>query len=137
MKEEEFDLIVAATFRVRVNGVRGSLCFGTHCADPGSHLLCDKLRPIVRLYVFRGAAQDEQIGQSVDHTDRIEFSTHADRQSLLCELVGDVERAEDPPDVRPVLGKLIGPDMVRVFRPQPDVRPFYGSHAIRCCSAFR
>lgn len=60
-------------------------------------------------YVFRRAAQDEQIGQSVDHVDRVKFSIHADRQSLLCELVGEVVRAEDPPTLRPIQDKVIEP----------------------------
>lgn len=73
-------------------------------------------------HVFRRAAQDEQIGQGVDHVDRIEFASHADHQRLLRKLIDDVERAEYPPIVGPILNEVIGPDMVRTLWPQPNTR---------------
>lgn len=66
--------------------------------------------------------QDEQVRQGVDDIGRVELARDPDRQALPGELVDDVEHAELPAIVRPALDKIIGPDMVGVFRSKPDTR---------------
>ena len=68
----------------------------------------------------RHTGQDEQIGQDVDDIGRIELAIDADRQAFPGELIDDVEHAELPAIVRPVLDEVIGPDMVGMLRPKPD-----------------
>lgn len=68
----------------------------------------------------RHTAQDEQVRQNVDDVSRIEFAVNADRQAFPGELIDDVEHAELPAIVRPVLDEVIGPDMVGMLRPKPD-----------------
>ena len=69
------------------------------------------------------AAQEEQIGQHIDHIHGLEPSLDADRNALVGELVDDVERAVVSPIVGSVLDKVIRQDMVRILRPQPDGGP--------------
>ena len=68
------------------------------------------------------AAQDEQVRQDVDDVGRVQLAVDPDRQALAGELVDDVEHAELPPVVGPVLDEVVGPDVVRVLRPQTDAR---------------
>ena len=65
-------------------------------------------------------AQDEQVGQGVDHIDGIEFAFDADHQGPLRELIDDIERAIYPSVVGPILDEVVGPDMVRALRSEPD-----------------
>ena len=87
-----------------------------HCR----HSLGDELRAIVGTDVSRDAAQDEQVGQHVDNVDRGELAPNPDRQALAGELVQDVEHAEGPAVIRPVMHEVIGPDVIRPLGAQPD-----------------
>ena len=62
------------------------------------------------------AAQDEEIGQDVDHIDRFEPPVNADRQAFMRELVDEVEHPVLLSLMGAVLDEVIGPDMVPVFR---------------------
>ena len=66
------------------------------------------------------ARRDEQIGQHVDDVNRGELSPNPDRQALPGELVQDIERAEGPGVIGPVMHEVIRPDMVRALGAQPD-----------------
>jgi hypothetical protein len=64
---------------------------------------CVKDLAIERL-VAQGAAQDKKIGQNFDHIDGLELAIDTE----LAAIVGAV------------LDEAVQPDMVQVFRPQPD-----------------
>jgi hypothetical protein len=49
--------------------------------------------------------------------------TKADHHAFMAELVDDVEHSELPSVMGAVLNEIVGPDVVTVFRPQPDARP--------------
>ena len=68
------------------------------------------------------APQDEQVGQNVDHIDRLELAGDMDRQAFMGELVEHVEHPILASIVGAVLDKVIGPDMIALLRPQPDAR---------------
>ena len=78
--------------------------------------------PLSDLMNSGGATQDEQVCQGVD-VGRIQLPIDTDHQRLLRELVDDVERAERPPVMRPVLDEVTRPDVVRAHRPEPDAGP--------------
>jgi hypothetical protein len=65
----------------------------------------------------RNTAQDEQIGQNVDHIDRLQPPAHLDGDAFPCELVDHVEHAEFPSIVGAILDEVVGPDMVGMLRP--------------------
>ena len=66
------------------------------------------------------AAQDEQVGQHVDNIRRGELAPDPDGQALAGELVQDVEHAEGPAVICPVMDEVVGPDVVRPLGAQPD-----------------
>ena len=68
------------------------------------------------------ATQDEQVRERIDDIDGFEPAVHPDGQALVGELVDDVEHAELASIVGAVLDEVVGPDMVAVFRPEPDAR---------------
>jgi hypothetical protein len=70
--------------------------------------------------VARHAAQDEQVGQDVDHVGGLELAGDPDRQALVGELVEDVGHAVLPSVMGAVLDEVVGPDVVGAFGPQPD-----------------
>jgi len=70
--------------------------YGSFCAygcDPFPHRLGDELSAIVGADMAGDTTQYKEIGQDVDHIDRLEFAIDADCQALVGELVDDVERA--------------------------------------------
>ena len=71
-------------------------------------------------YELGWSAHYEQVRQGVDHIGRIQLAIDPDRKRLLRELVDDVQGAENPPVMCPILDEIIGPDVVGAFRPQPD-----------------
>jgi hypothetical protein len=50
--------------------------------------------------VSRNAPQDEEVGQHVDHIDRLELAGNTDRQAFMGELVEHVEH--------PILASIVG-----------------------------
>src|SRR5262245_54891829 len=60
---------------------------GTDSRDPFLHRLGDELRSVVGADVSGNAPQDEQVGQNVDHIDRLELAGDTDRQTFVGELV--------------------------------------------------
>src|SRR5215831_6872246 len=73
---------------------------GTDNSDPFLHRLGDELRSVVGPDVSGNAPQDEQVGQNVDHIDRLELAGDTDRQTFVAELVEHVEH--------PVLATIVG-----------------------------
>src|SRR5262245_66678236 len=53
---------------------------GTDNRDPVLYRLGDEFRSVVGPDVSGNAAQDEQVGQNVDHIDRLELAGDTDRQ---------------------------------------------------------
>src|SRR5262249_8624506 len=63
---------------------------GADSRDPFLHGLGDELRSVVGPDVSGNTPQDEEIGQDVDHIDRLELAGDTDRQAFMAELVGAV-----------------------------------------------
>ncbi len=68
------------------------------------------------------ATQDEEIGQDIDHIDRLKPPVNPDREAFMREIADDVEHPVFLSLVGAILDKVVRPDMVRVFRPKPDAR---------------
>jgi hypothetical protein len=66
--------------------------------------------------------QDEEVGQNIDHIDRLELAGDTDRQAFMSELVEHVEHPIPASIVGAVLDEVVGPDMIAVLRPQADAR---------------
>ena len=98
----------------------GGLC-ADRC-DPLLHSLGHKLRSIVGPDVARNAAQDEEIGQHIDHIDGLELAGDPDRQTFMGELVDHIEHSIFPSIVGAVLDKVVGPDVIAVLGSQPNAR---------------
>jgi hypothetical protein len=95
---------------------------GTDSRDPFLHGLGDELRSVVGPDVSGDAPQDEEVGQNVDHIDRLELAGNTDRQAFMGELVENVEHPILASIVSAVLDEVVGPDMIAVLRPQSDAR---------------
>src|SRR5918993_5315150 len=78
---------------------------GTHGRDPFLDGLGHELRSVVGADVAQHAAQDEEIGQDVDHVRGLELASDPDRQALVRELVDEVEHAVLSSIVSAVLDK--------------------------------
>ena len=63
------------------------------------------------------APQDEQVGQNVDHIDRLELAGDTDRQAFMAELVEHVEHPVPASIVGAMLDEVIGPHMIALLRP--------------------
>jgi hypothetical protein len=61
-------------------------------------------------HLRKRASQDEEIGQNVDHIDRLELAGDTDRQAFMGELVEHVEHPILASIVGAVLDKVVGPD---------------------------
>jgi hypothetical protein len=70
--------------------------------------------------VARHTAQDEEIGQDIDHVHGLELAGDPDRQALVRELVDEVEHAVLPSVMGAVLDEVVGPDVVRALGSEPD-----------------
>ena len=70
----------------------------------------------------RDAAEDELVRQDVDDVGGVQLSVDPDRQAFAGELVDQIEHAVFPSVVGSVLDEVVGPDMVRMLRPQADAR---------------
>jgi hypothetical protein len=68
------------------------------------------------------AARHEQVGGRVDHVRRGELAGDPDRERLARELVDHAQHPELPPVPGPILDEVVGPHLVRPFRPQADAR---------------
>src|SRR5262249_7547372 len=95
---------------------------GADSCDPFLHGLGDELRSVVGADVTGDATQDEEVGQNVDHIDRLELAGDTDRQAFMGELVEHVEHPVLASLVGAVLDKVVGPDMIALLRPQPNAR---------------
>jgi hypothetical protein len=95
---------------------------GPDGGDPFLHRLGDKLRPVIGPDVARHPAKDEEVGQDIDHVDRLELTLYPDRQTFVGELVDHVEHAVFAAIVGAVLDEVIGPDVVGMLGPQTNAR---------------
>src|SRR5262249_34915362 len=68
------------------------------------------------------AMQDEEVGQNIDHIDRLELAGDTHRQAFMGELVEHVEHPILASVMGAVLNEVVGPDMIAVLRPQADAR---------------
>ena len=93
---------------------------GAHARDPALHRDGRELRAVVRTNMGRRAPGDEQIGQHVDDTRRPELARHPDGQTLAGELVDHTEQAELAPLPGAVLDEVVGPNVIRTLRAEPD-----------------
>jgi hypothetical protein len=75
--------------------------------DPFLHGLSHELRSVVGPDVSGNAMQDEEVGQNVDHIDRLELAGDTDRQAFMAELVEHVEHPIDLPQLRDDLFRLV------------------------------
>ncbi len=98
----------------------GGLC--ADGADPLLHRLGNEFWTIVGTDVRRHAAQDEQVRQHVDDIDRFEPARDPNGQTLVGELIDDVEQADFAPVMGALLDKVVRPNMVGALGPQPDAR---------------
>ena len=109
---EAFDVTVLPwAARLDVGGL------GTDGSDPFLHRLGDELWAVVGADMAGYAAQDEEVGQDVDHVDGLELAVDADRQAFMGELVDDVEHAVLASIMGAVLDEVVGPDVIGVARP--------------------
>src|SRR3546814_2607245 len=70
----------------------------------------------------RRTAFDEQLGQRCQHVFVAELACDDQRQALAAGFVDDGKDAELAPVVGAFLDEVIGPDVPRILRPQPDAR---------------
>ena len=113
--------VEALTIAVLPGAARFDKCgLGAHGIDPFPDGLGDELGPIIRSDERRYTTHNEEIGQSVDHIDRVQLAPDADRQAFTCVLVQDVERPECPAVVGPTVNEVIAPNMVSVLWPEAD-----------------
>ena len=71
----------------------------------------------------RHPAQNEEIGQHIDHVDGLQLARHPDRQALMRELVQDVKHAILPSIMRAVLDEVVGPHVIAMLGPQAMHEP--------------
>ena len=76
---------------------------GADRRDPALHRLGRELGAVVRADVPGHAAQDEQVGQHVDHVSGSELAPDPDGQALVGELVDDVEH----PELAAIMGAVL------------------------------
>src|SRR5215217_6420336 len=96
----------------------GGLC--SHCCDPLLDSLGHDLGPVVGTDMLGHSAQDEEIGQHIDHVDGFQFAIDTDRQTLARELVDNVEHAISPPVMRAIFEEIVRPDVIGSLWPQTD-----------------
>jgi hypothetical protein len=72
--------------------------------------------------VARHPAQEEEIGEDVDHVHGLGLAGDPDRQALVREFVDEVEHAVLPSVMGAALDEVVGPDMVGALGPQPEAR---------------
>src|SRR5262249_37760074 len=73
---------------------------GANSCDPFLHGLGHELRSVVGPDMSGNAMQDEEVGQNIDHIDRLELAGDTDRQAFMGELVEHVEH--------PILASVMG-----------------------------
>ena len=114
---EAFDVaVLPRTASLNVSGLDAD------SSDPFLHGLGDELRSVVGADVTGDATQDEEVGQNVDHIDRLELAADADRQAFMGELVEHVEHPIFASVMGAVLDEVVGPDMIALLWPQPNAR---------------
>jgi hypothetical protein len=86
------------------------------------HGLGYELRSVVGADVSGNAMLDEEVGQNIDHIDRLELAGDTDRQAFMAELVEHVEHPTLASVMGAVLDEVVGPDMIALLRPQPKCR---------------
>ena len=89
---------------------------GTDNPDPFLYCLGEELRSVVRPDVSGNTLQDEEVGQNVDHIDRLELAGDTENSSSTLSIPVPASI------VGAVLDKVVGPDMIALLRPQPNAR---------------
>ena len=62
----------------------------------------------------------EEVGQRIHHVGGVELAIDADHQRLPGEFIDDVEGPVGSAVMGAVVDEVIGPDVIRPLRPQPD-----------------
>src|SRR6056297_1328625 len=93
---------------------------GADRCDPVPDRGRDELGTVVRPDVLRWPPEDEEIDQRVEDIGRVELACNMDHERLPGELIEDDEDAIGSAVVGAILDEVIGPDMVRPLRPEPD-----------------
>src|SRR5512142_2215796 len=69
-----------------------------------------------------GTPRMSMTSASLKHTEAVDPACHADGQAFAGELVDQCHQAELAAIMGLSLNKVVGPDMIAPFRPQPDAR---------------
>ncbi len=71
---------------------------------------------------LRDAAQDEQVAEHIDDVSSLHSSVDPDCDAFARELVDNVQHSMFSAVMGAILDEALGPDMVRMLRPQPHAR---------------
>src|SRR5687768_13481387 len=66
------------------------------------------------------AAQDEQVREHIDYVHGLQLPAHPDGETLMRELVDDVQHPVLPSVMGAILHEVIAPDVVGLFGSHPD-----------------
>lgn len=88
--------------------------------EPTADLPGDELGPVVGADGLGHAVLNEKFGQHLEPIVAGKPPPEADREAASRGFVGDGEQAQRPAVVRPRQDEVVGPDMIRPLRPQPN-----------------
>lgn len=103
----------------------GSILVAVDVSKPRNDVLIEipgKARRIIRPDVLRRTMDGEQIDQAVQHVVGVQLASNDDGRAAAREFIDDRQQAEDTSILRPILDKIIGPDVPGALRPKPDAR---------------
>ena len=98
-------------------------CLRAHTGQPAAHDLGRHLRAIVGADVFGNTVRNHGIGHGLEHCHAVDPACDTDRQTFPAELIDQGHQPELAAVTGLGLDEVVGPDMVAVFRPQPDAGP--------------
>ena len=93
---------------------------GSQCAEPLLHTIRAHLRAVITPHMFGDSVPQHRIAQGFDHVMTVEPSAHTNRQAFSCVFVDQCQQSETAAIVRARLNKVVAPNMIVVFGPQPD-----------------
>ena len=88
--------------------------------EPFPDLASDEFAAVIGTNMSGRPTPEEQLRQGRQHIFMVELSGDDQREALTAEFVDDGEDAEFPTIVGAPLDEIVGPDMARMFRPEPD-----------------
>jgi len=93
---------------------------GSKLRKPVAYDLRSHLSAVIRPYVFWHTPHQHDVGHRLEHTEAVDAARHPDGQAFAGELVDQGHQPELVAIVGLGLNKVVGPDMIAPFRPQPD-----------------